>query len=106
MKLIVKQQNSMEPEYSKRELDEHFRRMNERFDAQDKKLVSIDEQTKKTNGNVGSLKAWRFGITMCLGLIAFLVLPLIIYSFRLSQENLKNTILLELRNEHITEASP
>ncbi len=86
----------MEADYSKRELDEHFKTVNVRFDRQDIQLAEIKLQTTKTNGSVLTLKAWRTGLTMCLAIITFIVIPLIIYSFQLSQENLKNTILLEL----------
>lgn len=87
----------MNEDYSKRELDEHFKAMDSRFDKQDVQLTEIKVQTTKTNGSVISLKAWRTGLTMCLAIIAFIVIPLIVYSFQLSQENLKNSILLELK---------
>lgn len=87
----------MEADYSKRELDEHFNQINLRFDKQDVFLNSIVVQTTKTNGSVISLKAWRTGLAMCLALVCFIIIPLIVYSFQLSQENLRNSILLELK---------
>lgn len=42
----------MEEPYSKRELDEHFKNMNDRFDRQDKALEKIDMQVAYTNGQV------------------------------------------------------
>ncbi len=79
-----------EQEYSNRELDQKFNGLHEKLDL-------VIAQTTKTNGSVTGLKAWRTGIVMCLGLIAFIVLPLIIYSFKLSQDNLRQQILLEIK---------
>ncbi len=110
----------MEQPYSNRELDMKFLELTkiigvnqdqlmERIELLDRKnhdkhlentarLEKIEQNGTLTNGSVGNLKAWRSGITMCLAIISFVVLPLIIYSFQLSQENLKNTILLQIKH--------
>lgn len=84
--------------YSKRELDEHFKNISEKIEENTELTRALNVKVGIQNGSVGNLKAWRTGITMALGVVSFLVLPLIIYSFKLSQENLKNTILLQLKN--------
>lgn len=61
-------------------------------------LKRIETQTLKTNGSVISLKGWRTGLAMCISVVAFVVIPLVVYSFNLSQENLKQSILLEIKN--------
>lgn len=52
--------------YSNRELDEKF------YDIKDS-LNRIEEQTKKTNGSVASLKIWRAYLTGGMAVIIFLV---------------------------------
>ena len=94
----------MEKNYSKREIDSQIGNLTKTItDYHTETVTSINlltEQVKKTNGSVGSLKAWRTGIGMVVGVIAFIVIPLVIYSFNLSQENLKTTILLEMKNQN------
>lgn len=41
-------------------------------------LVRIEEQTKKTNGSVASLKIWRAYMTGALAVIGFLLVSIII----------------------------
>lgn len=81
----------MENEYSKREIDNFMKEINDT-------LKRIETQTLKTNGSVISLKGWRTGLAMCISVVAFVVIPLVVYSFNLSQENLKQSILLEIKN--------
>lgn len=88
----------MEDNYSKRELDDHFRNVN---DSIGKVAMDVKELVIKVgiqNGSVGNLKAWRTGTTMAIAVIAFLVIPLVIYSFKLSLDNVKISILSEIKN--------
>ncbi len=97
----------MEADYTKRELDEHFNDMKERFNRQDvalakidKKATDIDTKVGIQNGRVGKLETkWNsvvIGGIVGMALIGTII-TLVVYSFKLSQENLKNTILLELK---------
>lgn len=83
--------------YSKREQDDFRTHTKESLERIENEVGEVKAQTIKTNGNVGSLKAWRTGLAMCMALVSFIIIPLIIYSFRLSQDNLKQSILLEIR---------
>lgn len=97
----------MENDYSKRELDEHFRDVKERFDRQDIKLAEIQFTGKATdnkvaiqNGRVGKLESKWAGVVIGGGVAVFLfgiIMSLVVYSFMVSQENLKNSILLEVK---------
>lgn len=51
-----------------------------RMDSQDRILGDIQGQTRRTNGRVGALENWKWFITGGLGVIAFLLVPLIIFS--------------------------
>lgn len=94
---------SVERDYSNREIDAVVKNLENKMDGYHTETVmeiqKLGVKVDKTNGSVGNLKAWRTGITMVVAVIAFVVIPLIIYSFQLSQENLKNTILLEIQNK-------
>ncbi len=98
----------MEADYTKRELDDHFKQMNERFDRQDAKLISIeatgaalDKKVGIQNGRVLKLETKWYGVVIG-GLVGLAligtIIALVVYSFQLSQENLKNTILLEVKH--------
>lgn len=97
----------METEYTKREMDEHFKDVKERFDRQDLKLAEIQATGKATdakvaiqNGRVGKLESKWTGVVMGGGVGVFLIgiiMSLIVYSFIVSQENLKSSILLEVK---------
>ncbi len=89
----------MEADYTKRELDDHFRRLGEKIDENTRITKDLGVKVDKTNGSVGNLKAWRTGLGMCVALIAFIVIPLMVYSFQLAQENLRNQILLQVQNK-------
>ena len=90
----------METDYTNRELDAMVKTIEDKIDNYHtetmSEIIKLGVKVDKTNGSVGNLKAWRTGITMVVAVIAFVVIPLIVYSFQLSQENLKNTILLEV----------
>lgn len=87
-----------ESNYSKRELDEHFKTLGDKIDDNTNLTRDLNIKVGIQNGSVGNLKAWRTGISMVIAVMAFLVIPLVVYSFKLSQENLKNTILLEIKH--------
>lgn len=76
---------------------EFTERINKMDLEQGKALISIEATQKIANGSVGNLKAWRTGISMCIAIIAFIVLPLIVYTFNLSVEKAKQDVLLELK---------
>lgn len=98
----------MEDNYSKREMDEHFKDVRERFDKQDVFLQRLDKNVEGVNikvgiqnGRVAKLESWRTGLIMAGAACVFLmgiIISLVVYSFQLSQNNLKNTILLELKS--------
>lgn len=88
----------MNENYSNRELDRMFEEIKVKLSDQDRVLARIEEQTRKTNGSVSMLKAWRTGLSMCLGLVIFVIIPLLIYSFQLSEQNLKQSTLLQIQH--------
>lgn len=93
--------------YSLRELDDHFTQVQRRFDVQDTtlgnlntKIDAVDKKVGIQNGRTAKLESWRTGLVMSGAVLIFLIgiiMTLIVYSFQLSQENLKNTILLEIK---------
>lgn len=82
--------------YNKREIDLHFEEVYHRLDDVNGILRGLSDKVGIQNGNVGNLRAWRTGISMVVGVVSFLVIPLLIYSFNLSQQNLKLDILQEI----------
>lgn len=83
----------MEVPYSNRELDQLFKTADQRADAFHNTLMermdvfesntstalkSIEDQTKKTNGSVASLKLWRAYITGALAIISLLVVGVLL----------------------------
>lgn len=81
---------SEDRDYSNREIDSMLQKISESLDR-------IEVQTKRTEGSVISLKAWRTGLAMCLTIITFIVIPLLISYFQLSEQNLKQEILLNIQ---------
>lgn len=99
LKRLDELNKKMDDNYSKRELDEHFIDMGKRFDNQDKLLESLNTKVGVQNGRVTKSETTLKAIWMAIGAITFLfgiITSLVIYSFNLSQENLKTTILLEV----------
>lgn len=78
-----------ETPYSNRELDEKFRGVHEKLDL-------ILTQTTKHNGRMRKLEGWRTGLVMCFSLIILLI-PFFVWSFKLSQDNLRNSIIASLQ---------
>lgn len=79
--------------YSNRELDQFFKGADERANAFHQSLMlrmdvfetntstsltRIEEQTKKTNGSVASLKLWRAYITGALAVVSLIVVSFLI----------------------------
>ncbi len=96
--------------YSKREMDTYFTEVKGRFDSQDEKLEEIREITKATDDKVGiqngrvtkteatvssSVKAFTVAGTVAIFLIG-IIMSLIVYSFKISQDNLQAQILLSV----------
>ncbi len=86
--------------YNKNMLDEHFSNVDKRFDAQDTMLIDLNRKVGIQNGRTSKLET-KWASVVIGGLVATAlvgtIIALVVYSFQLSQENLKNTILLELK---------
>jgi 3-methyladenine DNA glycosylase/8-oxoguanine DNA glycosylase len=69
----------MTDRYPDSTLDEKFRsiedKLDEQFEAQNKVLFDIKDQTTKTNGRVGSLEGWRQYNTGGLTMLAIVIVP-------------------------------
>ena len=91
----------MDADYSKREIDDHFRNLGEKIDENTRLTRDLDKKVGIQNGRVSKLeKKWYgavIGGTVALALIGTII-GLVIYSFKLSLENTKNSILLEVRS--------
>ncbi len=93
-------QTKMNDNYSKRELDEHFKDVKTQIDAVTKLGTAIDIKVGIQNGRVTKNETWIRGVIMAGSASLFLlgiIGSLIVYSFKLSQDNLRNTILLEIK---------
>lgn len=99
IKMLEEIKQTMDNNYSKRELDEHFLDVTKRFDTQDKLLTDLNSKVGIQNGRVTKLETRIGAGLLALGGITFLfgiITSLVVYSFKLSQENLKSSILLEV----------
>ena len=72
-----------EQPYSNRELREFFKESKEAW-------ARIEEQTKKTNGRVSSLERWRTGIVMSISVFVVIVIPLAVYAYGISNQNIQS----------------
>jgi hypothetical protein len=91
-----------EQNYSKRELDEHFKVVNDKLDGNTALTESLNVKVGIQNGRVSKLETKIGGWIIAVGCITFLfaiITSLIVYSFKLSQENLRSSILLEIQNQ-------
>lgn len=115
---------SEEQQYSNRELDKSFKSVSDKIDTYHtetiekigkvtEEMISLNTKVGIQNGRVtknetaianlqvewtGKWKGFLIGAGITLFLIG-VIITLTIYSFQLSQENLKNTILLEIQNK-------
>lgn len=90
----------MEENYSKRELDEHFKDVKAKVEEVAILAKAIDTKVGIQNGRVTKSESWIKGVIMAGAASIFLVgiiMSLVVYSFTVSQENLKNSILLEVK---------
>ncbi len=90
-----------EQNYSKRELDEHFKDVKMGVEQVNKGVESLNTKVAIQNGRVTKSETWVKGLAMVGTSSLFLlgiIMSLVVYSFKLSQENLKATILLEVKN--------
>lgn len=90
----------MEENYSKRELDEHFKDVKIGISNVEKGIDSLNVKVGIQNGRVTKSETWIKGMAMVSGVSVFLIgiiLSLVVYSFKVSQDNLKSTILLEVK---------
>jgi hypothetical protein len=90
----------MDENYTKRELDEHFKDLKESVHNIDMGLSELNKKVGLQNGRVGKLETKIGGWIIAVGCITFLfgiITALVIYSFQLSMENLKTSILLEVK---------
>lgn len=79
----------MEDPYTNREIDRLFNEIKIQLDR-------IESQTTKTNGRVSSLERYKAGLVMSIGLISFVIIPLVVFIFDVSQQNLENKIINQL----------
>lgn len=90
----------LEENYSKRELDEHFKDVKDSIEEIRKLGTSIDAKVGIQNGRVTKTEIWMKAVIFagsCAFVLVGIIGSLIVYSFQLSQDNLKNTILLQLK---------
>lgn len=69
----------MEKLYSKEVIDAKFDAVHARFTDQDKKLDTIVEQVKTTNGSVADIKSWQAFMKGGLAVLSVIVVPIVIY---------------------------
>lgn len=69
----------MDAEYTKRELDEKFLAVHERFNQQDKSLEKILEQTTAHNGRMKKLESWQSFLKGGLAVITVLIVPILLF---------------------------
>lgn len=79
----------MEDPYTNREIDRLFTEIKIQLDR-------IESQTTKTNDRVSSLERYKAGLVMSIGLISFVIIPLVVFIFDVSQQSLENKIINQL----------
>jgi hypothetical protein len=91
-----------EENYSKRELDEHFKDVKGLIEGVGTGVNNLNTKVGIQNGRIAKLEGrfngWALAGTCAVFLIG-IIMSLVVYSFKLSQENLRNTILLELQEK-------
>ncbi len=89
-----------EENYSKRELDEHFKDVQVALKGVALGIEGLNTKVGIQNGRVAKLEGRFNGWALAGSCAVFLIgviMSLVVYSFQLSQDNLKNTILLEIK---------
>lgn len=90
----------MEQEYSKREIDDHFKVVGEKIQENINLTTDLNVKVGIQNGRVSKMEGRWIGIAMSGAAAIFLIgiiLSLVVYSFKVSQDNLKQSILLEIK---------
>lgn len=94
-------EKKMEDNYSKRELDESFKDINLSFEEIKKIGNDISVKVGIQNGRVAKIEATVKGVIMASTVASVLfgtILGLVVYSFKLSQDNLRQSIELEFKD--------
>lgn len=89
----------METDYSKREIDEFMKDLKQSAELIKTGLEDLNVKVGIQNGRVAKTEGTLKGAVMAGTVTIFLmgiIMSLVVYSFKLSQENLKNSILLEV----------
>lgn len=91
----------MDADYSKREIDEHFKNVQHLLGDVKSGVDDLNKKVGIQNGRVAKLEGkamWVTGVGFTLTFLMAIIMGLIVYSFQISQENLKNSVLLEVRS--------
>lgn len=88
--------------YSKRELDEHFKELGLKIDTNTELTKDLGIKVGIQNGRVAKTEATLKGSLMAGTVAVFLlgiIMSLVVYSFKVSLNNQKNEILLEIKED-------
>jgi hypothetical protein len=92
----------MEPDYTKREMDEHFKDISNRITENTDITKELSVKVGIQNGRVGKLEG-KFNSVALASTAAFfligIIMSLVVYSFNVSQDRLKAEILLQISEE-------
>lgn len=91
----------MDQDYTKRELDTHFKELGDKIEENTALTKSLDLKVGIQNGRVSRLESRWLGVTIAGGACVFLmgiIISLVVYSFNTSLGKLKSDILLEIKN--------
>ena len=89
----------MDAEYSKRELDSHFKELGDKIQENTDITRQLNIKVGIQNGQVGKLESKWTGVVMAGTVLVFLlglIMSLIVYSFNLAQSNQEQEILLRI----------
>ena len=81
-----------DPHYSNDKIDSSFQEIKQILMFQNKTLDEIKAQTTKTNGRVTKLEGWRSWGAGAIAIVVVLVIPLIVFIFQDSIQQLRNEI--------------
>lgn len=91
-----------EVDYSKRELDDHFNDVTVKIGEVKISVDNLNDKVAIQNGRVARLETKWNGVVMAGCVLIFLIgliISLVVYSFNLAQENLRQSILLEINTQ-------